>query len=59
MTLISFFSIKSIENTILWKLMVLSTKCKLELGVSHKKCFGVKPHHIPGIMFPELPVLIN
>ena len=35
MTLLSFFSIKSIENTILWKLMVLSTKCKLELGVSH------------------------
>ena len=37
MTLLSFFSIKNIENTILWKLMVLSTKCKLELGVSHNK----------------------
>ena len=36
--LLGLFSIKSIKNNILWILMVLSTKCKLELGVCHNKC---------------------
>ena len=33
-TLPSFFSTKNIENYIFWKLIVLSTKCILQLGVS-------------------------